>query len=296
MIHVVIVTYNGMQWIDRCLDSLMKSDTEVSAVVVDNASQDGTVQHISEHYPEVRIIAQGHNVGFAKANNIGIRYVLDNGARFVYLLNQDAWVEENVFSKLMKVFEEDPSAGIVSPVHFNGSGSALDMMFASYMPPVFVSDAFVGRVKDTYDVRFVNAASWLISRACLEKVGGFDTSLFVHYGEDDNFCQRVRYHGFRIVVNTTCAVFHDREQRSFSEEEYRHRIFRMPDLPRRVEMADINKDYDIPALIVEQRKLWWRKLLTFRIKATEKHKDEIEFLTMIGESRRINIVGGSNWL
>lgn len=295
-IFAVVVTFNGLKWLDRCLCSLLSSDIPVSVIVVDNASTDGTPERIVADFPSVHLIRSRINYGFAKANNIGIRYALDNGADYVFLLNQDAWVASNTVGMLLNTLSTIDGVGIVSPVHLNGAGCGLDKMFASYMPSDFISDSFMGHVKNVYDVRFVNAASWLVSRKCIVKVGGFDTSVFVHYGEDDNFCQRVRFHGFRIVVNTVCTICHDRDQRSTSEDEYRHRVFKTPDLSRRIELADVNKGYDISALISVQKKLWWRKILTFRISAARIHTKEMKFLSMIGESRRVNISGGLNWL
>lgn len=295
-LFAVIVTFNGQKWLDRCLGSLLSSHIPVSVVVVDNASTDGTPERIMADFPSAHLIRSRTNYGFAKANNIGIRYALDNDADYVFLLNQDAWVASDTVGTLLNTLTTIDDVGIASPVHLNGTGCGLDRMFASYMPSDFISDSFMGHVKNVYDVRFVNAASWLVSRKCIEKVGGFDTSVFVHYGEDDNFCQRVRFHGFKIVVNTSCSIYHDREQRFASEDDYRRRVFKMQDLPKRVEMSNINVEYDIPSLISAQKKLWWRKVLTLRFKAAANHTKEMDFLSMIGESRRINIHGGLNWL
>ena len=78
-ISVIVVTYNGLQWYDRCFSSLRQSNVPVSTVVVDNASNDGTVAYIKEHFPEIHLIESDKNLGFGGANNIGIRYALDQG-------------------------------------------------------------------------------------------------------------------------------------------------------------------------------------------------------------------------
>ena len=94
-IFAIVITYNGQKWYDRCFGSLSASETPVEIVVVDNASSDDTVGFIKERFPGVHLIESKENLGFAKANNIGIRYALDNDADFVFLLNQDAWIEKD---------------------------------------------------------------------------------------------------------------------------------------------------------------------------------------------------------
>lgn len=71
----------------------------------------------------------------------------------------------------------------------------------------------------------VNAAAWLVSAACIKKVGGFDRLLFTHYGEDDNYCQRLEYHGFELIVNSQAIIYHDRENRG-DDSKYRAAIWK----------------------------------------------------------------------
>ena len=78
-IFAVIVTYNAMPWIDRCLKSLIDSSLFVFPVVIDNNSQDGTVNHITHCYPHVILCPQNENRGFGQANNIGLEYAIKNG-------------------------------------------------------------------------------------------------------------------------------------------------------------------------------------------------------------------------
>jgi GT2 family glycosyltransferase len=185
--------------------------------VVDNGSTDDTLKQISE-FPSVRLI-QGHgNIGFGRANNLGVRAALDIGADSVFLLNQDAWVEEGGLDRLSALQSKHPCFGILSPIHLDGTGTRLDQDFGVNLcrqeDVDLVSKLFCESrsLQEVYPFRYVNAAAWLVSRACLEKVGGFDP-LFFHYGEDENYCQRARYHGFEIGVCPSAQVFHDRADR-----------------------------------------------------------------------------------
>lgn len=209
-VYIIIATYNGMPWINKCL----KSCGAYNVVVVDNASADDTVSHIKQHFSEVDLFENKTNLGFGQANNKGISFALKQGADFVFLLNQDAYLVEDCLERLLQLAVQNPHYGILSPIHLNGDSSQLDRNFAYYLSlnlnNNFYSDFVLRKkIKDIYKVSFVNAAAWLISKSCLETVGGFDP-LFFHYGEDDNYCQRLKYYHFKVGVATNCFVQHDR--------------------------------------------------------------------------------------
>lgn len=224
---VIIVTYNGMKWIDRCLGSLKDSDEAVDVFVVDNGSTDGTPARVREicrgWFRETAndgsgwwlagLVEPGQNLGFGGANNIGLRYALENGYSYVYLLNQNAWIQHDTITALVRDFEKDGSYGILSPIQTCADGTRPDPRFEAkcgkYLPDR--KSLLPGR-KEVYDVPFVMAAHWMISRKCLEAVGGFSPA-FHHYGEDDNYIHRCLWHGFRCGVDITVIGVHDRATR-----------------------------------------------------------------------------------
>ena len=206
---VIIVTYNGLEWAEKCFSSLRESDFPVDVFVVDNGSSDGTPEYIREHFPEVLLHCTGENYGFGKANNIGLEYALSEGYDYVYLLNQDAWVQPDTISCLVEAMEADPSYGILSPLQMTASMTAPDPRFAVKCLDRPVGTYLKGRI---YDVSFVMAAHWLISRRCVETVGGFSPA-FRHYGEDDNYINRAVYHGFKVGFAGGVHAVHDRDSR-----------------------------------------------------------------------------------
>jgi GT2 family glycosyltransferase len=212
-VYVVIVTYNGMKWIEKCFSSLRTSNCLVHVIAVDNGSTDGTQEAIRQRFPEVQLIQNAKNIGFGKANNIGMRMAIEHNARFVFLLNQDAWLREGSLSQLVDTMRHHPDIGLLSPLHLNGIGTGLDKKFAEYISelgPNLTSDiALNENIDQIYDVKFVNAAAWLLSRACVERVGYFDDMFFM-YGEDDNYFQRIGFHQFRTAILPKAAIFHDR--------------------------------------------------------------------------------------
>jgi len=308
-IYTIIATYNGMRrnWIQKCLDSLLSSSVKTEIIVIDNGSTDGTIEYIQKKYPQVDLTIANENLGFAKANNIGIRKAYDQGADYFFLLNQDAWIEENTIEKLVEIFEQKLDAGIVSPIHLNGLKNKFDQNFAHYFANFHsVSDLYFNRLQPYYEVLFANAAAWLISRKCIETVGGFDTDLFYHYGEDSNYCNRVLYHGFKIYIATTTSICHDREDRKGKRpkefqlliDETKHKI-RLSNilLSEKEIFAEINSlklRNSMPFIIL--------KLLYFRFNLSKlkSYRNELNELLKIAqkakESRRINQKTGLHWL
>lgn len=209
-IYFIVVTFNGVRWLRECLESTHPYKT----VVVDNASTDGTIEFIKKHFPDVIILPQESNLGFGRANNIGLKYAIEKNAKYVFLLNQDAKLNgASVVEKLVELHNQHPNYGILSPVHLNWEGTELDYGFSNLLIPEkcpsFVSDLFMKKeMKDIYEVTFVNAAAWFLPIETVKKVGGFD-SIFFHYGEDVNFCQRVLFHKFKIGIVPSVNILHD---------------------------------------------------------------------------------------
>lgn len=204
-------------WIKKCFDSVLSSSIPVNIVAVDNNSADESVKYIRESYPAVHLIENNENKGFGGANNQGLKYALDQNTEYFFLLNQDAWVEHNTIEELVKHTRQNTDYGIVSPMHYNGKGNALDYMFSRYIAPErcknIYSDFVVQNVNNTiYESGFICAAAWLITKKTMEVVGGFSPT-FYHYGEDDNYVQRLLYKGLKIGVLPTVKIYHDRENR-----------------------------------------------------------------------------------
>lgn len=216
-VSCIIVTYNGMKWIENCLRSLKSSTYPVDIVVVDNGSNDGTIELIENYFPEVILIKCSENIGFGAANNLGYEIALKNNADYIYLLNQDTLSYPETIINLLEVFENDKSIAIASPFHLNDDGSKLDMKFEEYITartcPDFISDASLGNLKQYYSIGFVNAAAWLVKVSNILELGGLFSSAFYHYGEDSNFLSRLHYHKKKCVIVPKVFVHHLREER-----------------------------------------------------------------------------------
>lgn len=224
-IYFIIVTYNAMKWAEKCFSSLRQSSVPVHCIVVDNGSADGSQAYITTNFPEVEFIQSEENLGFGKANNIGIEKAYREGADFFYLMNQDAWIYEDSIEKLLDVYNSYPGKeeiGILSPMHIDGTEKKLDIFLDKYIAHNFetrlISDLYFQSLKPFYEMKFINAAHWLLPKDTIETVGGFNPYFF-HYGEDAEYVNRILFHGKKTFLVPGSKVIHDGKQ-SLSKVDY----------------------------------------------------------------------------
>ena len=224
-ILVIVVTYNAMHWAEKCFTSLRSSSIQSDVIVVDNGSTDGSQDYIRTHFPEVELIENKENLGFGRANNIGLQKALDDKYEYAYLLNQDAWVFPDTFEKLIAVSRAHPEYGVLSPMQLKADGLHFEDKFGRNVisrrqafSPFFIDDMYFQRVGDVYEVSFVMAAHWLIPIKCLQTVGGFSPT-FPHYGEDDNYLNRTNFWKYKIGIVPSARAIHDRKDSKWSPEK-----------------------------------------------------------------------------
>ncbi|SDW85954.1 Glycosyltransferase, GT2 family [Lutibacter oricola] len=298
-VFIVIATYNSIQWIEQCLNSIPK---DCNTVIIDNNSSDNTVSFIKEKFPKSYLIEEKENLGFGKANNIGISYALNRGAEYIFLLNQDAYLEQDTISKLIQASKENPNYGILSPIHLNGNGSKLDSNFAVYIQQnrELQFDSLKGNIENKpYNVSFVNAASWFIPKNTFEKIGGFDP-IFYHYGEDNNFCQRVIYHKLKVGVVPDVYIKHDREDRVAKKEQSFKEKLVLKERFYKSKWANINVNLKPNKIKKKKLKQIIKDLMLLRIKSAysqfKEYRMTLRILPAIYKSRNLNKMKGKHYL
>ena len=261
---VIIVSYNGMPWLERCLGSVYPGAKTChfapDLYVWDNDSTDGSADYVAKHFPGAHLVRSAENVGFAKANNMGFQYALDHGYDYVYLLNQDAWLAPGALEALVAAAEAHPDYAVLSPLQYQDGYQAFDSQFAKLYhgseegvgfqthghprpckregPTAATSSdgaLRVGRGRseaeavwkpipssepdEVVEVKRIMAAHWLVPVGALKTVGPFEEELFPLYGQDDDWCNRVRYHGLKVGVVPGAKAVHDRAQRREPKEK-----------------------------------------------------------------------------
>jgi GT2 family glycosyltransferase len=224
VLSIVIVTWNGKRYAMECLESIYKQPAHVpfEIIVVDNASTDGTPVAIREQFPELRVVENQTNLGFAKANNVGA--ALSKG-KYVALINSDVVVYEGCLDKLLQVMEANSDIGIIGPKMICPDESVglsvmrLPTMWNTLCAALAVHSVLpdsprlsgfsvrTDKVRGLENVQVVTGWFWMISRRALDQVGGLDERFFM-FGEDIDWCQRFSEAGWRVVFCADAESLH----------------------------------------------------------------------------------------
>lgn len=214
-ISVVIVTYNCEGFIKRCIDSLLFSGSrlDLEIIVVDNASCDTTVKLLRTDFPNIKIIQNTKNLVFTKANNQGIK---EAKGRFILILNSDTELFGGSLEEMIRFLDRNPSCGILGPKLLDRDGKIQlsCRAFPSYSTAFFNRYSLLTRIfprskyadrylktnqshGDIQEVDWVSGAAMVISKECLEDIGGFDEGFFI-YCEDTDICKRAKDKGWKV--------------------------------------------------------------------------------------------------
>jgi GT2 family glycosyltransferase len=295
-IFVIIVTYKGHHWYERCFTSLRNSEYPVQTVVIDNASSDGTIEYIREHFPEVHLIESKENLGFGRANNIGMRYALDHGCDYVFLLNQDAWIEPNSIKELVRIHQEYPEYGLLSPMHINAEKTHLNILLDDGKNNYeMLSDLYFNSLQNVYTITYANAAAWLLPRTTIETIGGF-CPLFFYCGEDDDYINRLKYHKILMGCVPSLLVVHDSKNRLTGVREKQEKANREAlDV-----LLNINSNVEPISLLLYYFRKWVLNVLRFDVSARKKCSEKIMYLfcnfKCLNTVRKLHKTQASHWL
>jgi GT2 family glycosyltransferase len=234
-LSVVIVSWNTRELLRDCLESVFNSDLTLDVLVVDNNSSDGSQAMVRERFPQVRLIENRNNVGFAVANNQAFPLC---SADYVLLLNSDTRISGDALSLLVKFMREHPEAGAVGPkiVH---PEMRLRVLSCGYQPTLrtllnqyfFLSSFFphmeifrgtnllIGVHDDRVrEVEWLSGACMLVRRKVIEDVGALNEEWFM-YAEDMEWCQRIMAGGWKIYHIPEAVVEHRLGASSEQNEE-----------------------------------------------------------------------------
>jgi hypothetical protein len=217
-VAIIVLTWNQREVTVDCLASLRQLDyptDRLHVVLVDNGSADGTADAVRAAYPEVTMLVNADNLGFAEGNNVGLRYALTTDAAYAMLLNNDTAVDSMMLQHLVRVAESDPWIGMVGPkiLYYDQPdviwcvGGEIDWRTGSTRRLAAEEpDEAPGAAEQT-DIDFASGCAILVRRAVLEHVGLLDPRFFIYYEETD-WCYRTRAGGWRIVYVPMARVWH----------------------------------------------------------------------------------------
>jgi O-antigen biosynthesis protein len=224
-VSILIVNYNVKDYLLQCLRSIeaREDDLRVQIVVVDNASQDQSVEHLAPLFPHVKWISLDENIGFGRGNNVGLEACT---GRHVLFLNPDTIIGQDTLSVMVAYLDDHPEVGLAGCRVLNPDGSfqlacrrgrptpwaafcklfGLQSMFPQI--PLFAGYNLTYRsIDETYDVDALIGAFMIGPRDLIHSVGGFDPQFFM-YGEDLDLCFRVQQQGRSIRYVHTTSIVH----------------------------------------------------------------------------------------
>jgi len=215
----VVLTHDAEPFVEDCFGSLSRArrdGVDIEVIAVDNGSKDRTVRLVRERFPEVTVLENARNLGFAAGNNVGIRLALERGAEFVYLLNPDTEVDPSFLVEAIAVAQAEPRAGAVQSLlllaserdRVNSAGNAIHFLGLGHVTRYRELASSVS--PEPVEIPSASGASVLYRAAALREVGLLDEDLFL-YQEDMELCWRLRLGGYTAVLAPRSVVFHKYE-------------------------------------------------------------------------------------
>lgn len=220
-VFVVILNFNGKNILLDCLTSVFKSDySNLEIVVVDNNSTDESFEKARLSFSRSHFIKNDENIGFSKGNNVGIRYALEKFADYVFVLNNDTILEKTTISSLVKTAQENPLAGIISPLILNADNESV--WFAGgkvqwrKMKNMHLTKKSSNNI---YSSEYLSGCAMFIKKEVFKKVGLFDERFFLYY-EDADFSLRAKKAGFGLLIDPVTTIQHLEQSTANDSKNY----------------------------------------------------------------------------
>jgi GT2 family glycosyltransferase len=241
-LSIIIVNFNTKDLLRECLMSLANNEYEkysIEVIVVDNASVDGSMDMVKKEFPSTIIIQNSENTGFAKANNIGIK---KSKGRYILLLNSDTEVNHSTIATMLDYMEKNADVGVstcklllrdgsMDPACHRGfptpwAACAYYLKLEKFFPKSPLFAAYHQTYKNLatiHDVDIISGAFFLVRRSVASSVGVLDEAYFF-YGEDMDWCIRIKRAGWRIIYNPTVTILHKKKQSGRANTDKARRV------------------------------------------------------------------------
>jgi len=223
-VSIIIVSWNTRDILKDCLESVYKQseNIEFEVIVVDNASADGSAETVKKDFPQVILVKNSENRGFAAANNQGMAIAR---GRYVLLLNSDTLVLDQAITKIVSFADDNPKVAVIGCRVLNPDKtlqptcfmfpSILNMFLSSsYLYKLFPRSRFFGRERMTWwnrddikEVDVVTGCFMLVRPEAIKQVGMMDEQFFM-YGEETDWCYRFKQAGWKVVFAPVGEIIH----------------------------------------------------------------------------------------
>jgi len=220
---VSIVSYNSLNFLRDCLDSILENPPSLKyeIIVVDNASADGSCELVQKNFPQVKLLRNSKNTGFAAANN---KAISKTNSKYILLINSDCKVYKNSLDNLVSFMEKNKKVGIAGPKIINSDGSVqlscrkfpsiFNAAFHTILTNIVPNNPFSRKYKladvnrDTpFEVDWVSGSAMIIRRKALEDTGPIDERYFM-YVEDLDLCYRMWQKSWKVYYYPCASILH----------------------------------------------------------------------------------------
>ena len=214
-IYIILLNWNNEEDTIECIESLKKINyNNYKIIVIDNGSEEKSVQKIEKKYSDLCIIKNRSNLGFAGGNNVGIKYAIDNDVDYVLLINNDTIVEENFLTELVVVGDADEKNGLLgSKIYFHSeknriwsAGGKVNWL-KNKGTHIGLDEIDEGQYDKIKEVDYLTGCCLLIKKEIIEKIGVLEEDYFLYY-EDTDFSLRAQNVGYTCVYVPASKIYH----------------------------------------------------------------------------------------
>jgi GT2 family glycosyltransferase len=215
-IFILVLNWNGKADTIECLESVQKIDyPNYQIILLDNGSIDDSVVTIKEKFPQVLVIENNANLGFAAGNNVGIDYAISQGANYIFLLNNDTVVDPQILWAFIHAHEKYPEAGILgSKIYYYSQPQKIWFAGAQWLPEQAIfkhiglgkldNDSNLAEIRET---DYICGCALLIKAEVVKKIGMLEPKYFLMWEETD-WCYRAKRAGYKCILVPKSKVWH----------------------------------------------------------------------------------------
>lgn len=234
ILSVIIVSYNSSSFLELCLHSVAKAisqlEIESEVIVVDNSSSDDSCEVLNNKFPFVKLIQNDENIGFSKANNLGVSKAK---GKYICILNPDTVLQENTFDEILKFYKSNIKVGFVGCQMIDGNGMFLKeskrvipSIFSSFMKVLGISKFYYSALdKDKRGYIDILAGAFMfVEKTIYDSVKGFDEDYFM-YGEDIDLSYKALKKGYSNYYLGDVKIIHFKGESTDKNSVYINRFY-----------------------------------------------------------------------
>ena len=212
---IILLNWNSYEHTANCIQSLQKCVGEgFDIIVVDNGSQDGSIQKLQQEFDQVFFLTYAINHGFAGGNNRGFQYALGKNYEYVMMLNNDVFVEPSFMHHLINYMDFHPEAGAIQPkIFFNNDRTKVwngGSRFASWLGWAYSKNYMRGEgnlQKTLHEVDWITGCALLVRSSILKEIGLLNENFFIYY-EDVDLSFRIKHAGYKLMFHPDAVIYH----------------------------------------------------------------------------------------